>query len=133
IDPCVRTHALATPVSLDSQHWRGAFRANAVPRVAVPIVIKWVDARTRPQIVLTVGYRRICVSAAGIRPAIGWTECVCRIGNCLAKFGIGDVTARLRRVERFFPTADLAGGNIVPRYAVEEHISANERNNQDRA
>src|SRR5207245_9232625 len=79
----VRTHAIVHSDSLQTQNRRGAFGANAVPRVAVSIIIKWIDARTRTQIVLTVGYRRICVSAAGIRPAIGWTECVCRIGNCL--------------------------------------------------
>ena len=124
----VRTHAIIHSDALQTQNRRSAFGANPVPGVAIPIVIKWVDARIRTQIVIAVGYRRICVNAAGISPT---AECVCRILNCLANFGIGDVTAGLRGVERLLPTADLARGRIVPGHAIQEHISANERNNQD--
>src|SRR5207244_9063722 len=118
----VPTHAIIHSDSLQAQNRRRAFGANSVPSIAISVVIKRIDARSRTQIVLAVGYRRICVSAAGIRPA---AECVCRIENFLANFGIGDVTAGLGSIERFFPTSHLTRRHIVSRHAVEEDIAAN--------
>src|SRR2546423_391919 len=126
----VVAQAIVHSNSFQTRYRSRAITTNSIPRVAVTVVIEQIDFAIRAQRVRSVSYSWVSVNAARRGPS---AKGVRRVEDCFAHFRVGDVATGFGRVQRFFPTADLTRCRIVSRHAIEQHISANDRHDKDRA